>query len=266
MEKSYVIGTHEAEIERLGLQHRVWRPSVLKFWQLGGVTAGQTVLDAGAGPGYGAADLAEIVGPSGRVVAVERSRRFIEAVTARALGNVEAVEADLLDYDWPEAVADRIWCRWVLAFVNDPAKVVRGMAKTLKPGGAVLIQEYWDYASWRLAPPSPAFEAYVAKVIASWRASGGEPDIGLALPKLFADAGLHIELVRPVVFTPHARDYAWHWPAAFARDFAQVMAAQGTLAPDEATEIGAILSRYETDPDAFMVTPGVLQVIARKPI
>jgi hypothetical protein len=28
-DRSYVIGTHEAEIERLGVQHRVWRAGVL---------------------------------------------------------------------------------------------------------------------------------------------------------------------------------------------------------------------------------------------
>ena len=121
-EKSYVIGTHDAEIERLGTQHRVWRASVLDLWRLGGITTGQTVLDVGAGPGYAALELAEIVGRNGKVIAVERSRRFLDALShfaaARGLANIEPVEADLLEYDWPQAIADRAWCRWVLAFVE----------------------------------------------------------------------------------------------------------------------------------------------------
>ena len=40
------------------------------------------------------------------------------------------------------------------AFVPDPAAIVRGMAQALNPGGAALIHEYYDYASWRMAPPS----------------------------------------------------------------------------------------------------------------
>ena len=40
----------------------------------------------------------EIVGPSGRVIAAERSRRFLDALAAKAtangLANIEAVETD----------------------------------------------------------------------------------------------------------------------------------------------------------------------------
>ena len=268
-EKSYVIGTHDAEIERLGLQHRVWRPSVLEFWRLAGLTDSMTVIDAGAGPGYAAADLAEIVGDTGRVLAVERSHRFVSALQARAkaygIANIAAVESDLLDYAWPTEAADRIWCRWVLAFVSDPAKVLRGMLKALKPGGALMLHEYYDYASWHIAPRSAEFEAYVAKIIASWRASGGEPDIGLALPRLLSNMGLEIELVRPVVFAAHPGDFVWQWPTTFARSNAHVMAENGTIPRAEAERIGTILTQYEADPASLVITPGVLQIVARKP-
>jgi ubiquinone/menaquinone biosynthesis C-methylase UbiE len=263
-EHSYVIGTHDAEITRLGLQHRVWRPSVLQFWNEAGITVGQTIMDVGTGPGYAAADLAEIVGQSGRVIAIDRSRRFLDVVTARRLANVEIVECDLEHYSWPVESVDRIWCRWVLAFVSDPARVVAGMAHALKPGGAILFHEYWDYRSWRLAPYCAEFEAYVAKVIESWRAAGGEPNIGLALPKLAADNALSISYVRPAVFTPRPADFVWHWPATFARCYADMLLEQHRLTPKEAEQIDCILSRYQAMPNAFMITPGVLQMVAQK--
>lgn len=28
-DRDYLLGTHDGELERLGLQHRVWRPAVL---------------------------------------------------------------------------------------------------------------------------------------------------------------------------------------------------------------------------------------------
>ena len=242
---------------------------MLEFWRLAGLTDSMTVIDAGAGPGYAAADLAEIVGDTGRVLAVERSHRFVSALQARAkaygIANIEAVESDLLDYAWPSAIADRIWCRWVLAFVSDPAKVLRGMLKALKPGGALMLHEYYDYASWHLAPRSAEFEAYVAKIIASWRASGCEPDIGLALHRLLSDMGLEIELVRPVVFAAHPGDFVWQWPTTFARSNAHVMAENGTIPRAEAERIGTILTQYEADPASLVITPGVLQIVARKP-
>jgi len=268
-EKSYVIGTHDSEIARLGIQHRVWRSAVLGLWRDAGVTHDMSVMDCGAGPGYATLDLAEIVGPKGRVVAVERSRRFLDALRAAAglhgLTNVETVEADLLEYDWPHADVDRVWCRWVLAFLAEPAKVVHGMARALKPGGKAIFHEYYDYGSWHLAPPSAEFDAYVARIVAHWRSSGGEPDIGLALPNLLVEAGLEIEAVRPVVFAAPAADFASRWPAGFAREYLPLMTANGSLSQQEAHRLEVLLDRHEADRNAFHVTPGVLHVVARKP-
>jgi len=46
-ERDYVLGTHDEEIARLGLQHRVWRPTVLDCWYRAGITVGSTVIDVG---------------------------------------------------------------------------------------------------------------------------------------------------------------------------------------------------------------------------
>ena len=35
-DRDYVLGTHDEEIARLGLQHRVWRPMVLECWYRAG--------------------------------------------------------------------------------------------------------------------------------------------------------------------------------------------------------------------------------------
>jgi ubiquinone/menaquinone biosynthesis C-methylase UbiE len=81
-DRDYVLGTHDEELARLGLQHRVWRPVVLDCWQRAGLTVGKRGLDVGAGPGYATVDLAEIVGPTGEIVALERSQNFIRAIEA----------------------------------------------------------------------------------------------------------------------------------------------------------------------------------------
>src|SRR5512145_1640514 len=98
-ERDYLLGTHDAELARLGLQHRVWRPRALDAWRRAGFTVGQTVLDIGCGPGHASLDLAEIVGPAGRVVALDRSRRFLDALEAarrqRGLANIATHELDL---------------------------------------------------------------------------------------------------------------------------------------------------------------------------
>jgi len=44
-DRDYVLGTHDEELARLGLQHRVWCPVVLDCWQRAGLTVGKRVLD-----------------------------------------------------------------------------------------------------------------------------------------------------------------------------------------------------------------------------
>ena len=181
-EKDYVLGTHDAELARLGLQNRIWRPRATDAWRRAGFTIGQTILDVGCGPGYATLDLAEVVGPEGRVIAMDRSRRFLDSLvasaTARELSNVSVHELDLDEKPLPEVLADGAWSRWIYAFVRNPRALLEKVAATLRPGGTVVFHEYVDYRAWRLSPRSTTFEAFVDEVVASWRANGGEPDIG----------------------------------------------------------------------------------------
>src|ERR1700681_1424591 len=119
-ERDYVLGTHDEEILRLGLQHRVWRSVVLECWQKAGIIVGSRVLDVGAGPGYAAVDLAEIVGPTGEVGALERSGKCVRAMEqacrATWLANVQIYELAMTSDNLPKADYDFSWCRWVLSF------------------------------------------------------------------------------------------------------------------------------------------------------
>src|SRR4030095_2237195 len=128
-----------AELVRLGLQHRVWRPVVLDCWQRAGITVGKHVLDLGAGAGYAALDLAEIVGPSGEVTALERSGNFVSAMREsfreRGLTNAKIYELDLMSGDLPKGDYDFSWCRWVLSFVSDPALMIRKLSNAMPKGG-----------------------------------------------------------------------------------------------------------------------------------
>ena len=136
-EADYVLGTHDEEVARLGLQHRVWRSVVTDCWRRVGITHGWRVLDAGAGPGYATADLAEIVGPAGAVLAVERSARFLQVARARCqslgLTNVEFCEADLTEHTLGDLHFDAAWCRWVASFVSSPEKLIKSIAGALRP-------------------------------------------------------------------------------------------------------------------------------------
>lgn len=270
-EKDYVLGTHDEEIERLGLQHRVWRPRTTDAWQRAGFTVGQTLLDIGCGPGYATLDLAEIAGPSGHVVAIDRSRRFLDhlesKLASRGIEHVETVELDLDDARLSEHLpegADGAWGRWVFAFVQDPRALLARVASALKPGGKIVIYEYFDYSTWRLAPRSSALELFVQKVTETWRATGGEIEVGLSIPRWLGELGFTIESTRPLIDVVGPRSYIWQWPKAFIEVGVQRMVDLGALTHDEADEARRSIVVAESQPGSLMVTPAVLEIIATK--
>src|SRR5688500_5208254 len=91
----YVLGTRDDESARLGLQHQVWRDRVIDAFGRAGVRQGSRVLDVGAGPGYVTAELADMVGADGQVVALARAPNFAKALNERALPNVTVHEHDV---------------------------------------------------------------------------------------------------------------------------------------------------------------------------
>ncbi len=258
----YVLGTADVEAARLRLQHDVWRPYVHELWRRAGLTSGSRVADVGAGPGAATLDLADVVGTRGRVIAIERSARFVEALRSRALPNVEVVQADLMTDPIDAAGLDAAWCRWVACFVPSPATLVRRIAGLLRPGGVFISHEYVDYATWRLLPPRPEIEAFVAEVMASWRADGGEPDIARSLPALLDAHGFEVGHAVPRVFAAHPGDPMWRWPAAFVRGGVERLHDLGRVDRDWTRSVVQALDDAERDPRTIMVTPLVLEIIA----
>ena len=267
-EKDYVLGTHDEEIERLGLQHRVWHPRSTDAWRRAGFAHGQTLLDVGCGPGYASTDLAAIVGPEGRVVGVDRSQRFLEAASARAkaqgLGNIEWLELDQDEQPLPARTFDGAWSRWVYAFVKHPRRLLERVANAIRPGGTMVLHEYADYRGWRLSPQSEVFEAFVGEVMASWREHGGEPDIGLALPGWLEANGFRVKELRPIVEVARPADFVAEWPNAFIRSGVRRLVELGRLDEVRAQAIHAAYADWKATPAAFQVTPLVLEVIAVK--
>jgi SAM-dependent methyltransferase len=220
----------------------------------------------GCGPGYASIDLAEIVGPDGRVVAIDRSRRFLETLDAasaqRGLDNIEQHELDLDDDDLPRIDADGAWCRWVFAFLARPHDLVARIAGVLKPGATFVLHEYFDYSTWRMAPRCPELEDFVDAVMESWRANGGEPDIGLELPQWLDEAGFRIVNLRPIVDIVAPTNYTWEWLATFVQHGARRLAELDRLTMRRAVEISRAVEARAAARHTLMITPGVLEIVA----
>ena len=267
-DSDYLLGTHDEELTRLGVQHEVWRPTVLECWRRAGITSGSRVLDVGAGPGFASVDLAEIVGSTGEVIAVERSARYARAATEacrrRAFSHVRVHELDLMTDPLPAADLDAVWCRWVACFVSSPRNLVKKIATALKPGGVAVFHEYADYGAWQLVPPSSAHAEFVREVIASWRATGGEPDIAPQVVGHLINTGFAIREAVPRVFCIRTADHMWQWPSTFMEVYPERLRELGRV---DRAWVGRVRQEFlaaEADSRSLMITPLVLEVIAEK--
>lgn len=267
-ETDYVLGTHDEEVERLGLQHRVWRPVVSDCWRRAGITIGSRVLDVGAGPGYATVDLAEIVGPTGEVYAVERSARFLkvaqERCAARGLSHVRFREGDLMEIEIGPLNFDFAWCRWVACFVSSPAKLIANIAGALRRGGVAMFHEYSHYETFQFLPRRPALEEFSEKVMTSWKAAGGLPNVAVEFPALLHDAGLEIIEVHPRIVTISPASYVWQWPASFIEINLARLRELGHATEDWAESVRREFKEAEADPRSLFTTPLFLEIVARR--
>lgn len=98
-QSNYLLGSSDAEHERLIRQARRLAPVTERFFREAGIGPGQRVLDLGAGVGDVAMLLSRLVGPAGEVVAIERDPRSINRAQTRAaeagLPNVKFAQTDI---------------------------------------------------------------------------------------------------------------------------------------------------------------------------
>ena len=266
--QEYALGTHDAEILRLGTQHKLWSASAFAIWERAGISEGKTVLDIGCGPGYTSMDLAGVVRSKGNVIAIDESPRFIEHLKKRVRFvddvSIDARVGDVQELHLPAQSVDAAYQRWVLCFVKDPEAVIRGVAQSLKPGGVFAIQEYLHYEGILLAPSSKAFDRFVAVVADAWNLRGGDTKVGMRLPGLLVKHGLLPKEIRPLHRIAHPQSQLWTWPTIFIQTYAPKLVEEGKLTEKEHEALVQDWTARTNDPGAFFCSPPMIEIIAVK--
>ena len=128
--------------ELRGLRDDVYRRPLATALDRLGIGPGWRCVDVGAGGGNVSVALAEVVGRTGRVYAVDSDplARDEAARSAAEHSQVLAITQAGEDLVLPEPV-DLAFCRFLLLHVADPTVVVTRMAAAVRPGGWVVAQE-----------------------------------------------------------------------------------------------------------------------------
>lgn len=267
----YVLGVNEAEIARLGFQHQLWSEAAHACWDRAAVRPGQTVLDIGAGPGFATFDLAQIVGETGRVIALDEADRYLhhvrEQAASRGLAWIETLKGDasaLSAAGVKPGSVDVAYSRWCFCFLRDSASAVREAARALKPGGRLCIQDYFHYESMTIAPKSEVFSAVIRAVGQSWRTRGGNPDVMGSLPGAFLDNGLEVESLRNLTRIARPGSMMWEWPTAFWRNFVPELERLGLVSAELRRAFEAEWVARTADPRSWIYLPPMFELIGVK--
>lgn len=266
----YVLGTGSGEAARLGLQHRLWSAAAHTLWERAGIKPGMTVLDVGCGPGHATMDLAQIVGETGRVIAIDESPGFLKQLNdeakARCFVHIDRVLGDAQDLDIAipgvDKLVDLAYVRWVFCFLAHPEDVVKGLARLVKPGGKVVIQDYFNYESMTLAPRREVFSKIIRAVAASWRSTGGDPDIMGRLPGMLRRNGFEVTYLGVNQRVARPTDTIWAWPDSFWHSFVPRLAQLGFITEADRQGFFEAWKDAAADPDTFMQLPPLFDLIA----
>lgn len=254
---TYPLPASDAEHERLMVQARLLRPWTERFLRAGGLRAGMSVLDLGSGIGDVSLLAAEITGPQGRVLGIDRD----EVITNKALlrvareglaGNVSFEVADLGEFR-PGGRFDAVIGRYVLLYQEDPAAVLRHYAHFLRPGGVVIFHEIDLINANPSWPVCPAWDDPYQLLERAYQASGAAPDFGRRLSRAYFSAGLPtpaVEATIPIAAGPESP--VLDWIARSLRSLGPLLERSGASLP-AGLDSGALIEQWRQ----AIVTQGV---------
>jgi 2-polyprenyl-3-methyl-5-hydroxy-6-metoxy-1,4-benzoquinol methylase len=146
---------------------------------LGGLVApGDCCLDVGCGMGYFTIPIARMVGPSGRVTAVDLQRRMLEGAARRARKRGVDARITLSTPDQPgwraPAQYDFVLAFWMVHEVPDQATFFGVLRSALKGGGRLLMVEPRVHVSAR------HFEESVERALAAGFLEAARPRVAIS--------------------------------------------------------------------------------------
>jgi SAM-dependent methyltransferase len=151
-----------------------------------GVSAGWRCVDIGAGGGSVTRMLAERVGTTGSVLAVDLDTSLLDGL---ASDRVEVRRHDLLADQLPEAEFDLVHARLLLMFLSPRLGALERMVSAARPGGW-LASVAPDFTTVALSPTSVVWQRVWSRFLDAAMASGWDPGYGARLHDDLHAAGL----------------------------------------------------------------------------
>lgn len=209
---SYPFADRVAEDERLVAQAALFDPLTRRVLREAGLAPGMRVLDLGSGSGNVARLAAELVGPDGHVVGVERDPEAVRLAQRRTgAGNVEFRVGDIQTLDGIEDGFDAVVGRLAVMYAPDPVAAIRQAAARVRPGGLVCLHEADLEYMWA-SPQPPLWSQVQGWFLDALTKAGIQTRMGPRLHAAFCAAGLPRPRLLVESFAAGGPDApAWGW-------------------------------------------------------
>jgi ubiquinone/menaquinone biosynthesis C-methylase UbiE len=110
-----------------------------------GPEPGERILEIGPGVGYYTLDVAEWVGPEGKVEIFDLQQEFLDHTLHRAakrgLANLIPTQGDATDLPYEDGSMDAVILTAVLGEIPDPGAALREIRRVLEPTGRLVVGE-----------------------------------------------------------------------------------------------------------------------------
>lgn len=259
--KHYVIRGGAEGRKRLALLGRVFWPTTAPLLDRAGLATGATCLDLGCGGGDVALELAQRVGPTGRVVGLDLDAEKISLARQHAAEKgLDHLRFDAVDVmAWSECEAyDLIYCRFLLTHLPHPRPVLAKIWQALRPGGRAILEDI-DFSGHFSHPPNPAFDRYVELYTEVVRRRGGDAHLGQKLFAMTRAAGWatpQLTVHQPTFFAGEGKELG----LITLVNIADAVIAEGLATAAELQATVDELATFVEDPTTLVSLPRIFQL------
>ncbi len=134
-----------------------WAKSSNRLKQMAGlpINPGDTVIDIGCGPGIYTAYIADLVGPTGKVLGIDCLPDSIEyastLLSSRGCNHATAIVSSLEQTIDTMSEFDVVIFMNSLGYFSNPANTIKDVAERMRPGARIIVKDY-DLESIFLSP------------------------------------------------------------------------------------------------------------------
>jgi ubiquinone/menaquinone biosynthesis C-methylase UbiE len=223
-------------------------------------------LDVGCGGGDVSLDLARLVEPGGRVVAMDFDEVKIaiarDEARAQNIVNVEFRVADIDDCGI-SAEFDLAYARFILTHLHSPARALVKMREAIRPGGVIVVADT-DLRGLFWEPDNPGLRRYVELYTETLKRRGGDANIGPRLPGLLTCSGFENVQISVAQWAATSGDMKLLIPITM-ENIADAVIAEGLATRAEADKLVAQLYEFANDPNTVLSGPRVIETWGYRP-